>query len=199
MPFARSAERSRKEVFFTRCQMRPIRARSVPLRTRSSTPSASVGRESKVVGMLTTVAVARNQFTSRRSTCRSNEPRLGHVGADADAVAALSLVRALIRTLQAAGILSQEDVRAILNDASDQISHGGPAGSLLEAESLLSSWHYHQRARHITYQRVDTGYTVPFALRGDRATVSVGSISSSAFLPSLLFNKVSPPFCEFVI
>ena len=63
--------------------------------------------------------------------------RFSHVGADADAVAALSLVRALIRTLQAAGTLSPEDVRAILNDASDQISHGGPGRKFIGGRELI--------------------------------------------------------------
>ena len=63
--------------------------------------------------------------------------RFSHVGADADAVAALSLVRALIRTLQSAGTLSAEDVHAILNDATDQISHGGPGRKFIGGRGLI--------------------------------------------------------------
>jgi len=61
------------------------------------------------------------------------------VGADADAVAALALVRALIRLLEGAGKLSTDDVRVLLEDAADQMAQGGPGRKFVGGQGIVEA------------------------------------------------------------
>ena len=61
------------------------------------------------------------------------------VGADADAVAALALVRALIRLLECAGKLSNDDVTALLDDAAHQMVQGGPGRKFVGGQGIVEA------------------------------------------------------------
>jgi hypothetical protein len=61
------------------------------------------------------------------------------VGADADAVAALALVRALIRALERSGKLSASDVSDLLDDAADQMSQGGPGRKFVGSHRIIEA------------------------------------------------------------
>jgi hypothetical protein len=62
-----------------------------------------------------------------------------HVGADADAVAALALVRALIRALKASGSLPANDVDALLDDAAAQMTQGGPGRKFVGGQGIIEA------------------------------------------------------------
>jgi len=59
------------------------------------------------------------------------------VGADADAVAALAIVRALIRTLKASGNLAADDINALLDDAAAQMTQAGPARKFVGGQGII--------------------------------------------------------------
>lgn len=61
------------------------------------------------------------------------------IGADSDAVAALALVRALIRALERAGKLSTEDVSALLDDAANQMTQGGPGRKFVGGHDIVDA------------------------------------------------------------
>jgi len=61
------------------------------------------------------------------------------IGADADAVAALALVRALIRTLEASGNLSANGVNALLDDAAAQMTQGGPGRKFVGGQGIIEA------------------------------------------------------------
>ena len=59
------------------------------------------------------------------------------VGADADAVAALAILRALIRTLEVSGHLAADDVNALLDDAAAQMSQAGPGRKFVGGQGII--------------------------------------------------------------
>ena len=61
------------------------------------------------------------------------------IGSDADAVAALALVRALIRVLHQAGKLSADDITAILDDATQQMAEGGPGRKFMGGRQIVDA------------------------------------------------------------